>query len=225
MTTQSIDVNVAGNYTVTVTGVNGCKNTSDPAIVSLASCDKPTSLKTTLITDTSAKLSWTVKDCAVGYLVRYRVTGTAAWSTITVSENKDTLNGLSVGTSYDWSVVTVCQISPLIQSIYTTPVKFTTLGNPLAKSGIGDSEKLLNKSLTAFIYPVPVINNLASLAIQNSNGNASISLSDISGKLLWSANKVSDGKLALPIARFAAGTYLLNVNNGKENVTIKFVKQ
>lgn len=223
--TQSITVNTPGNYTVTVTDLNGCKKTSDPAVVT-QTCEKPAGLKAASITASSAKLSWDIVTCAAEYSLQYRKTGTTAWTTIKVTGTNQTITGLTANTSYDWSVASICQSSPLIQSDYAAIIKFTTASSGSSKKS-GDIVNTGNddKRLSAIVYPVPVTNNAATLIIKNSSGNSVIRLSDMSGRVVWMLNNAGDGKFDLPVSKISSGTYIVNVYNGKENVTVKFVKQ
>jgi hypothetical protein len=223
--TQSITVSTPGSYTVTVTGLNGCKNTSNPVVVT-QTCDKPSNLQSTNITATAAKLSWSAITCGVGYSLQYRKTGTTTWTTVTVSSATFTLSGLTANTNYDWEVATICQSSPLIQSPYTAIASFKTAAS-LLNSGIANEGSNTGKSslLSAFVYPVPVVGNAATLVIKNSKGHASVILSDMLGKTIWSENNVADGKIVLPVNKMVAGMYIIKVYSGIEYVTLKLVKQ
>ncbi len=223
--TQSITVSAPGSYTVTVKGLNGCKNTSDPVVVT-QTCDKPANLQASSLSATSEKLSWSTIACGVGYSVQYRKTGTTTWTPVSAAAANVTLTGLTANTNYDWEVATTCQASPLIQSPFTSIATFTTAAS-LVNKGIPDAASNTGTGtfLAATVYPVPVTNNAATLVIKNSNGNAAVTLKDVSGKILWSVSNVADGKMVLPVGKIAPGTYIINVYSGKEFVTVKLIKQ
>jgi len=157
---------------------------------------------------------------------RYKKTGASNWDSVTISTNSYTLTALSANTSYDWAVRTTCQVSPLTQSAYSKTVTFTTALNlddtPIAKA---DNLKGNTIKLFASVYPVPVTNTNATLAIKNSNGNATVTLSDMLGKPLWRANNIADGKIDIPASKLPAGVYIINIYSGKENVVVRLIKQ
>lgn len=223
--TQSIITSTPGSYTVTVTGLNGCKNTSNPVIVT-QTCDKPVNLTATSISATSEKLNWAIVTCGVGDSIRYKKTSTSTWTYVIAATNNFTLTGLTANTSYDWAVATICKTNPLILSAYTNTITFTT-SSSLSNAAIAevDKSKTNSISLTASVYPVPTLNNSATLVIKNSNGHASVTLSDMVGKPLWTANDVADSKIDLPISNLPTGVYIINVYSGKERVIVKLIKQ
>ena len=57
------------------------------------------------ITGTMATVTWSAATNALTYEIRYRVTGTSSWTTVTVSSGlTGTVSGLTVGSTYDFQV-------------------------------------------------------------------------------------------------------------------------
>ncbi len=73
-----------------------------------SNCEMPLGLTVQNITTTSAQLSWLTSPSACAYKLRYRLKGTTTWSQLSVSGNSLSLSGLSAGTNYEWSVMSIC---------------------------------------------------------------------------------------------------------------------
>ncbi|HKK78038.1 MAG TPA: fibronectin type III domain-containing protein, partial [Phaeodactylibacter sp.] len=71
-------------------------------------CDTPTGLTTSNITDISAELSWTAVTGAQSYNVRYRPQGASAWTTQNTANTTIVIDGLMAEMPYEWQVATVC---------------------------------------------------------------------------------------------------------------------
>ena len=128
-TTQTIIVSTAGNYSVTVTNVNGCSAASAPISVSLSACETPTNITATNITGSSATINWTGNNCAAKYRVHVRALGTTTWSTLVVTAPTTTKNitGLQSLTTYEYQVRTDCNTAGTSYSAYSSIQTFTTL--------------------------------------------------------------------------------------------------
>lgn len=74
----------------------------------ISACDSPSSLSTAMITEDSAKLSWTPPASATRYDIQYRPVGASAWLFTISFLNEVNLFGLTPGTDYEWRVRTVC---------------------------------------------------------------------------------------------------------------------
>ena len=93
-----------------------------------ASCNTPTGLTTTGITNTSAVLQWNTTS-ADSFLVRYHITGTTIYQYKTVTPGTSTsvaITGLYPNTNYSWVVKTWCN-GGASGSYPATPIRFTTL--------------------------------------------------------------------------------------------------
>jgi hypothetical protein len=72
-----------------------------------STCSVPTGLFANNITSTSATLHWNSTG-ATTYKVRYRVTGTTAWTLKGSSTNSKNLTGLTPATAYQWQIRSKC---------------------------------------------------------------------------------------------------------------------
>ncbi|WP_232074168.1 fibronectin type III domain-containing protein [Spirosoma aureum] len=90
-----------------------CSVTNGSSFTPLATfstqCSVPTGLVANVLIN-SATLFWTQLSGAVGnYEVRYRLTGTTGWTTISnVTSTSTAISGLTANTVYDWQVRTLC---------------------------------------------------------------------------------------------------------------------
>lgn len=222
--TQSIEVSEAGSYTVTITDDKGCQNTSDPTVVTYLGCNAPTGLAVSNITSSKARIRWNAVTCAIGYQYQYRKKGTLTWTTTQLTGTSKTLNGLASSTTYQWRVLTGCQRTPtIIKSAYTTGSEFTTL----TTASFASSDEGAIKTAATFnatIHPNPA-SNVATVTVTNAPKSLQVILSDLTGKVLWKAERINDNKINIPVSSLANGTYMVIVKNSEYNKTLKLVKQ
>ncbi len=89
-----------------------------------STCNAPTGLASSAITNTSATVSWSAVSGAVSYDVDYKTSSSSTWinaATATTSTNVN-LSSLTATTTYDWRVRTNCSA---LNSSYST-AQFTT---------------------------------------------------------------------------------------------------
>ena len=92
----------------------------DISIDSGPTCSRPRFLKAMNVSKTDAVLNWSGNSSAT-YEIRYRESGTIAWSAMTSSSNSVTLTGLTPNTKYDWQVRKYCSSmdqSPWVPGMY-----------------------------------------------------------------------------------------------------------
>lgn len=104
-------------------------------------CDKPGPSTTQILSNTSVKVTWDAVPQAIKYQVRYRVVGTNAWMTKTVTVPEKTLTGLVVASDYEYKLRTRC---PSGWTGFTALEYFTTPGggngNTCDKPGFSSTE-------------------------------------------------------------------------------------
>jgi hypothetical protein len=82
-----------------------------------------------------------------------------------------------------------------------------------------------NNSIPIHIYPNPASNKLTINLSQLKNlQNTSVSIYDIQGKLLLQQS-ITQPQTELTITQFAKGVYIVKVNNDKDTLISKFVKE
>ncbi|MEP7319835.1 MAG: LamG-like jellyroll fold domain-containing protein [Panacibacter sp.] len=218
---QTILVNTAGAYTVTVTNTSGCSATSAPKKVTYLKCGKPAGLAVSGITNTSATLSWTAVPCAVQYQLQYRKVGVTAWTTVNViSASSAVLTGLLPATAYQWRILTVCNGS---QSAYSNGPGFTTAAS-INTSGAGIDLNAGNILFNATVFPNPA-NSKAVLLISGNQHGTIITITDVAGKILWKSVNVKDAQVNLPVEKLTAGLYIVTVTDGHATKIVKLVKE
>lgn len=92
------------------------------------SCETPSSLVVSSITNTSAVAQWSSATGVFQYDVRYRVKGTTLWKQVLSSSPLVTLSGLSTGMPYQIRVRTICTADNSLVSAYSAIEEFTTTG-------------------------------------------------------------------------------------------------
>ncbi len=92
-----------------------------------AVCAVPTNLSAANISNTGATVTWAAVSGAVTYNLQYKVSGTTAWTSVSVATESYTLSNLTADTRYDFQVQTVCGGG--VSSAYSSVQTFTTLGN------------------------------------------------------------------------------------------------
>ncbi len=105
----------AQNYSLVVTGLS-----STPGACAVTT---PTGISTPMIKDVSAVINWPVQS-ATTHDLRYRQTGTTAWTTETIDGYAYTISGLSPETSYEVQVRSSCHDGTT--SGYSSSTTFTT---------------------------------------------------------------------------------------------------
>jgi hypothetical protein len=87
------------------------------------SCGTPTGTATSLITTSSATLSWTAVAGATSYNVSYKLASAASYTTVSTTSTSYALSGLTSSTAYNWQVAAVCASGT---STASTALSFTT---------------------------------------------------------------------------------------------------
>jgi hypothetical protein len=93
-------------------------------------CNAPTGMTTTSISQTGAVLNCTSTSATALYNIQYHSTNSTAWTTVNNVTMPYTLTGLTCGTGYVWQVQQICSINtgttPVV-SAWTTGTTFSTL--------------------------------------------------------------------------------------------------
>ena len=101
---------------------SSCVPGSPPPPVTTSACADPTALTATSITANSADLSWTEMGTATAWWLSYS-SSDGSGSEMIVTSNPRSVTGLSPGTTYDFSVQSICADS---ESGWAAPFEFTT---------------------------------------------------------------------------------------------------
>ena len=119
----------AGTYTFKVFGYAGATSTTVcynlfVGTTAVITCSTPTTLSTTLITNSSATFNWAAVSGAISYAIQYRIVGAPSWTSTTSATNSVAVAGLTELSNYEWQVQTVCASG---SSTFSSSVLFTTL--------------------------------------------------------------------------------------------------
>ncbi len=229
--TDSVTVSTAGSYTVTVANAAGCTATSTAKTVSYRSCGIPPSPKTVSVKTASAIVSWRKVPCAVSYKLQYALYGSATWTnTVIAADTLYTITGLTNSTTYQWHVSTVCEVSPSVTSAYTTTISFKTpvsFALAITAPSSASDVQLSNDGNTAFnamVYPNPAV-SIAKLSLIGTTGKVLVTVTDMSGRVLWQSADISSNELQIPVNTFARGMYFIIVKDEKHNKVLKLVRE
>lgn len=184
-----------------------------------ATCLTPSGITATPNSTTTATISWSAVSGASWYNVRYREqSGPGAWTTLSASGTSSSLSGLTASTTYDYQVLTKCSVNDI--SAWSTIDDFTT---PAMRAG---NEVLADATSSSIVvYPNPISNQVTIDGLNLEKG-ATVTITDISGKRLYTntMSKSEDTALTIPTEHFAKGVYILNIESASGKHTIKLSK-
>ena len=106
-----------------------------PAQLTTVACSSPNNLVSSIVTASSATVSWTAVTGASNYSVEYKNSSSATWIIVTASTTTTSVSitGLSAFTTYDWHVNTKCtngSSSTYSAAQFTTPAPCADLLEP-----------------------------------------------------------------------------------------------
>ncbi|MBA3649148.1 MAG: fibronectin type III domain-containing protein [Chitinophagales bacterium] len=113
-------------------------------------CNAPTGMSTSGITNTSATFSWTAVSGASSYNVQYRKVGTSTWTTASSLSTSYSASGLTAGTNYEWQVQTVCSGGGT--SVFTASTTFTTTGTAPCNAPTGLTTSSITSTSATFSW-------------------------------------------------------------------------
>jgi type IX secretion system substrate protein len=218
--TRSITFNTANTYVVTVTNSNGCTGTASLAEME-TTCNTPTNLQTTNIGSTSATANFNTAPCYYNYSIRECIHNTYNWVTYTFAPNDHySLNGLAMGTTYDWQIRTNCNSGQTIYSDWSAVQTFST-----SASRIADFE---TNPVTFNVYPNPA-NEQVTIAFSADNASIySIRIIDMTGRIMQTeeVNSVAgDNMHTMGLNGLAKGIYILELRTGDDFNKVKLMIQ
>jgi dienelactone hydrolase len=183
-------------------------------------CPAPTNRSVNNIKTTSAQFRWNTAECATGYEVKYRPTGTTIWNKKLTSTNSRTVYNLTPGTTYEWQVRSVCDSASPVRSSWGTMRTFTTLTTAASKT---------TNSLPAsdyLLYPNPTSGTL-NIAFEESSlqSQGQVNIYNMIGQqLLQIMLNPSDGNFnhVLDVSSLPAGLYILRFTSDERIINRQF---
>lgn len=138
---------------------------------------------------------------------------TYLWNNGSTSQYR-TFKGQDLGVSGDynlWAQVSNKQGCASRDSIKVTVLGFTSL-NPINQMPIS-------------IYPLPAQNYLnINIPLQWFTNTLNLTIKSIDGKVIQQ-QEITETQTTLPVSHLKSGIYLISINNGSENIHLKWVKQ
>lgn len=174
-------------------------------------CDDPTAITVSSITETSATISWTAPEGSLpmGYFYAVSLTDTMPTDFLMSPTTSVTLEDLLPGTDYYFFVQSFC--GP-VTGEWTTPVPFTT-----AVAGAVAGHDF--NSLQVYPNPAKTIVSISSKTLIDS-----ATLYNITGQEILSQN-IAAVSTDINIEKLPAGIYLLSLYSNSATKTIKIVKE
>lgn len=174
-------------------------------------CDEPTAITATQITETSTTLTWIAPQDSlpIGYFYGISTTDTPPSDFTMVTGSTVTLADLLPGTTYYFFIKSFC--GPVMGE-WTLPVSFTT------ETAAGVAGNDFN---TLRVYPNPA---KSTLSISNNTVIDSITLHTITGQEILSQD-IAGLSADINIERLPIGIYLLSLSSNGAIKTIKVIKE
>ena len=214
----------AGSYYATVYADGATGNAFSTSGTITFKPPTPSNLQTTAITKNSAKLNWTLLDCANYYKVRYRKHGTATWTNKQTVGNVNFLNvtGLTANTKYEWEVAATDSANGQeANSAFTDSVLFTTSASLIADGNNNGEEDLsVNKnnlqSALITVSPNPASSYFVIHFNTNAQNKINAAVYNVNGKAVWTSGLINANALngkQVNVSQFAKGVYYLKLIN------------
>ena len=145
-------------------------------------CNTPTGVSSSLITSTSAKISWSPVVGATKYQIQYRAVGAPTWLKKNATTTSKTLTGLTPSTTYQYKVKTICAAgsSPfsITQTFSTTALVGDEDNN---KENISSHEEHVTQ---LGVYPNPNNGEFQVVMMHVHQDDVKIQIYDMTGRLL-----------------------------------------
>jgi PKD repeat protein len=203
-TTQSITVNAAGTYFVTVTNTDPCNGTGASSSVTVTSLPAPTS-------------SFTYN---VPVVNQYQFTNTSTGGTIYAWDFGD----LSQSTAQSPLHIYATSGTYTVTLIVTGSNGCSTTSTQVINVNVGVDEQAVLNAMT--LYPNPANDNMNVEINMNDNSDVQVVAYDLSGQVLVNENKnLAAGKntLTYDVTAWSNGIYFIRVTSGNSVTTMKVV--
>lgn len=174
-------------------------------------CTTPGGLFATSIAGTTATLNWSASPGLSSYpgyyMVRWKPTSSATWTTATTTATSKSIAGLSLSTNYEFQVRSYCGSS---SSVYSSSSFFTTA----ASKSSGDENNPNEHLAGILIYPNPVTDYFTLKFANTENKFQHITIQDIAGRVLQHIDtpiEMGINEVKISMVDYASGIYILSV--------------
>ena len=173
-----------------------------------AGCYPPDSMWASPVTSGGARLNWTATPGAAGFEIKGRRIG-GGLATITVGSLATTKDvfGLLPGTTYEWTIRALCNLTGTLPSAFTPLDTFVTL--PYARLASTDLNKKEEENLN--IYPNPFSNQVFIEYTNPQSEHYAIRILDAKGLVVFERHQITDTKTIFNRKGLSAGVYFVEV--------------
>ncbi|KRP10280.1 MAG: hypothetical protein ABR94_12290 [Sphingobacteriales bacterium BACL12 MAG-120802-bin5] len=184
-------------------------------------CSTPSGLSATVLSSTSATLSWEDPCNGAGdlYRLQYRQFGTAAWISVNTSTLSRTLTTLSPSTSYQYRAAKKCGGGGGKSSFSG----ISTFATP-SLTGPEESRIMADNSVEANIFPNPASTTLNVVVAAEEMIN--IQIVSLLGQVVYQSASVEAAGIfstGIDVTSFPAGNYIVSINGENFNITKELV--
>jgi hypothetical protein len=191
----------------------------------LPTCDQPSNLSESNITQNSVTLNWDPTPGAVSYDVdfNYAPFNSGQWVNIASGINATSLvvNGLNSTQWYTWRIRALCsngQYSSYVASGYVR----TNLINPSQPKSTPSFQSVEKLEINTFPSPSTNILNISINVTANTPTN--IQVHNTMGEIIYTKRiEKTTGIVKIDVSKFNNGIYILRVNTFRESKAIKFI--
>lgn len=144
-------------------------------------CATPTGVTHSMVTSTTARISWTAVAGATKYQIQYRVAGTPTWLKKNSLTTVKKLIDLTPATTYQYKVKTICATG---SSAFSAIQTFTTLAFA-GDEGDTKQEPVAEEHITQMgVYPNPNAGEFQVVMMHVHEDDVMVQVYDMTGKLL-----------------------------------------
>ena len=189
-------------------------------------CARPTGykLKSTNITSSSVKLSWSPATGAASYILQYRILGTLDWNLKFPSAGQHVfhLSQLQPETEYEWRMRSVCAAGD--SSLFSIIGQFTTLPLKIMDT---EADDVADISSQLFIYPNPSSSEI-SVRLPLNEDDYEIYLINSKGQIVFQDKydqMENPDVIKVNVSQFPSGVYAVELHSSQLFLVSKMVKQ
>jgi len=171
------------------------------------SCDAPTGLFVSNITNKSVFLNWSAVGAATSYEAQYREQGQSNWRNKTTSNTSVKVNGIKKGRTYEYRVRAICSGTP---SDYSDIETFVA----------GSSSRVALETKME-IYPNPASDKVIIKFDDEDLTEIEVNMFDLSGKQLLHESFGDGSDVEVDVSGLQNGVYLIVLDHGQGFRTVE----
>ena len=173
-------------------------------------CDAPTNLNVSNITDNSATVTWTAGGTETSWVIEYKLHSASQWQHTTVAQTSFNITGLTASSNYDVRVKAFCDNNLESEFVSTT---FTT--------GVGIDDLYFVQNIS--LLPNPA-DNYIDLSVNSNVEVKEAVVYNAFGQMIQTV-ELTDNHARIDLNNMASGMYFVRVNGEGVTATKKFIKR